>query len=135
LTRHPSKIPQRYLASLTITYDVLILYRITSPIHTTTTMPPTISHSLLKRADDNGFELPTPVIVLLIMIAAGFVVCMGFAIHSAFGFGPDNNKPKPMTVEQMEYMAEVKIRNLEALEREGRHARGGKRRMSGVVYD
>jgi hypothetical protein len=96
-------------------------------------MPPTMSH-LLKR--DNGFEMPTPVIVLLIMVAAGFVVCMGFAVHSAFGFGTDNNKPKPMTVEQMEYMAEVKIRNLEALEREGRHAKGGgMRRMSGVVYD
>lgn len=84
-----------------------------------------------------GFTLPPSIIILLIMLAASFLVCMGFAIHSAFGFGTDPNQPKPMSVEQMEYMAEVKVRNLEALQREGRSWMStGKRRVgdSETVY-
>lgn len=98
-------------------------------------MPPTMSH--LKRDDGNmGFTMPPSIIVLLVLVAAGFVVCCGFAIHSAFGFGPDANKPKPMNVEQLEYINEVRVRNLEAMEREGRLVRGyGKRRTDEVIYD
>lgn len=68
---------------------------------------------------------------------------MGYAIHQAFGFGPDNNRIKPLSAEQMEYMAEVRVRNMMALEHEGRKAWGEERereRRSGpsrgeVVYD
>jgi hypothetical protein len=105
--------------------------------HISTMAPSSPIHSFAKR-DNMGFELPPTIIVLLIMIAAGFVVCMGFAVHNAFGFGDNSNQPKPMTVEQMEYMAEVKVRNLEALQREGRHWQGSSKRRMGdseVVYD
>jgi hypothetical protein len=94
-------------------------------------------HTLLKREDNMGFLLPPTIIVLLIMLASGFCVAMGFAIHSAFGFGSDGNGFKPMSVEQQSYLAEVRIRNMEHLEREGRAAwgRGGGRREGEVVYD
>lgn len=72
---------------------------------------------LVKR--DQEYLLPKPVIVLLIMFGAGFVVCMGFAVHSAFGFGRNANVPKPMTNAQAEYMAEVRVRNMDALARAG----------------
>jgi hypothetical protein len=94
------------------------------------------THHFTKR-DNMGYAIPPTVIVLLIMVGAGFLVCMAYAVHSAFGFGQDRNEPKPPTVEQMEYMAEVKIRNLEAMQREGRVYMGhGKRREEGeVIYD
>lgn len=96
-----------------------------------------VTHHLSRRDENMGFTLPPSIIILLIMLAASFLVCMGFAIHSAFGFGTDPNQPKPMSVEQMEYMAEVKVRNLEALQREGRSWMStGKRRVgdSETVY-
>ncbi|KAH3903878.1 hypothetical protein HBI56_237350 [Parastagonospora nodorum] len=100
--------------------------------------PMPVTHQLARRDENMGFSLPPSIIILFIMLAAGFFVCMGFAIHSAFGFGPDPNQPKPMSVEQMEYMAEVKVRNLEALQREGRSwTSTGKRRVGEgeTVYD
>ncbi|OAL03981.1 hypothetical protein IQ06DRAFT_195859, partial [Phaeosphaeriaceae sp. SRC1lsM3a] len=81
-------------------------------------------HHLLKRDDNMGFELPPALIILLILIGAGFLVACGFAIHSAFGFGPNPNRIKPMSAEQMEYMAEVRIRNMTCLEQEGRRTWG-----------
>jgi hypothetical protein len=94
-------------------------------------------HSILKREDNMGFLLPPSIIVLLIMLAAIFVTCMAYAVHKTFGFGTDGDGFRPMSVEQMEYMAEVRIRNMEHLEVEGRRAWGGKmpRREGEVVYD
>lgn len=95
--------------------------------------PTPFTHHLTKRD-----ELPKPVIILLIMVGAIALVLLGFAIHSAFGFGgKDANTAKPMSVEQMEYMAEVKGRNLEALAREGRVAYrvDGRARGSETVYE
>lgn len=83
--------------------------------------------TILKRDDNNlGYELPPPVIVLLIMFGAGFVTCLGYAVHKVWGFGDDPNLPKPVSVEQMEYMNEVKARNMEAIEYESRVGRRGR---------
>lgn len=69
------------------------------------------------------------------MIGALMVLCMAYAVHHAWGFGPNPNAFKHMTVEQMEYMAEVRVRNTMNLEREGRWARGDARRREGeTVY-
>jgi hypothetical protein len=87
---------------------------------------------IVKRATDEYFA-PKPILVLLIIILALFVCAMGYAIHRNFGFGDDSNKYKPMGVEQMEYMAEVRVRNMDSLAWEGakdREARRGK----GVRY-
>lgn len=93
-------------------------------------------HHLLKRDDNMGFLLPPALIILLILLGAGFLVACGFAIHSAFGFGPDPNRFKHMSAEQMTYMAEVRVRNAMALEHEGRKGWGrGSRRTGDVVYD
>lgn len=76
-----------------------------------------MTHHFAKR--DEEYLLPKPVIVLLIMLGALLVVCMGFAIHSVFGFAKDGNGLKPMTNEQQEYMAEVRARNMDALAYQG----------------
>lgn len=120
--------------------------RINTPHHPFKMAPlSTTMHHLLKREDANmGFLFPPAVITLLICLGAGFLVCVGYAIHSAFGFGPDNNRIKPLSAEQMEYMTEVRVRNMMALEFEGRKAweagraaRSGPsgRREGEVVYD
>jgi hypothetical protein len=84
-------------------------------------MAPT--HHLLKRASDMGYDIPPTVIVLLIMFASLCVVCLGYATHKLLGFGTDGNGFKHITVEQMEYMAEVRVRNMASLQYEGRKAR------------
>lgn len=101
-------------------------------------MAPVHLHQLLKRDDNMGFLLPPAVIVLLVLIGSGFLVACGYAVHSAFGFGTNPNGIKPMSAEQMTYMAEVRVRNAMALEHEGRRAWGrdrGSRRTAEVVYD
>jgi hypothetical protein len=93
---------------------------------------------LVKRSDDNlGFAMPIGAIIILILVGALLVVCMGYAIHKTFGFPTDGNGFKDMSVAQMDYMAEVRIRNMEHLEQEGRRAWGGKRPIGQgeVVYD
>lgn len=77
--------------------------------------------ALVRR--DEEYLIPKPIIVLLIMIGAGFAVCMGYAIHSAFGFGRNTNELKPISSEQQEYMAEVRVRNMDALAYEGSKGR------------
>jgi hypothetical protein len=78
--------------------------------------------ALAKRDDE--FLIPKPVIVILIMLGAIFLVCCGYAVHSAFGFGTDHNKLKPLSNAQQEYMAEVRVRNMDALAYEGAVSRG-----------
>jgi hypothetical protein len=78
-----------------------------------------------------GYEIPPTVIVLLIVLGALFVVCMGYAVYSTFGFTQNGDGIKSMSVAQMEYMAEVRVRNMMALEYEGRAARGYGRRDGG----
>ena len=69
------------------------------------------------------------------MLAAVCVTCLAYAIHKTFGFGYNGNSIKPMSVEQMEYMAEVRVRNMDALAREGRLAwHAGKMRGNETVY-
>jgi hypothetical protein len=53
------------------------------------------------------------------MFGAIALVCCGYAVHSAFGFGKDTNELKPMSNAQQEYMAEVRVRNMDALAFEG----------------
>ena len=79
---------------------------------------------LMKRDDNNGFLLPESIIVLLIILGAGFFVCCGYAIHSAFGFGTDDNGIKSHSASQYEYMAEVRARNMDALARTGARSQG-----------
>ena len=82
--------------------------------------------------DDNGYELPFFVIVLLIIFAALCLVICGYAVHRTYGFKTDPNGLKPMSESQATYMAEVRIRNMNGLAYEGRRSqwtRNGKGRM------
>jgi hypothetical protein len=100
-------------------------------------MAPTTPLYLIKRGDDEGYALPKGAIIILVMVGALLLVCMGYAIHKTFGFSEDGNGFKNMSVAQMDYMAEVRIRNMEHLEQEGRKAWAGKKPIGQgeVVYD
>jgi hypothetical protein len=89
----------------------------------------TVHAAPLVKRDSSEYLLPKPVIVILIMLGSGLLVCVGFAIHSTFGFRPDGNDSKQMTPEQM-----VRVRNMERLMAEGAKYHSGPRRGE-VVYD
>ncbi|KAF2503010.1 hypothetical protein BU16DRAFT_533299 [Lophium mytilinum] len=71
------------------------------------------SHHLHKR-DNMGYAIPPSLIVLICMFGAGIMVCLGFAVHSQF-FGTSRNELPSMSPEQMDYMREVRERNMSAL--------------------
>jgi hypothetical protein len=107
---------------------------------TTTTLLATLINALrahatpLSKREDSEYIIPKPVIILLIMLGSGLCVCIGFAIHSTYGFRADGNDHKEMTPEQMEYMTEVRVRNMQKLMVEGAtHHKGPVR--GDVVYN
>lgn len=67
-------------------------------------------------------------------------MCVGFAVHSSFGFKSSGNGMKNMGAEQMEYMTEVRGRNLARMMAQGQLSRmegagpGGMRKGESV-YD
>lgn len=80
-----------------------------------------VTHRFVKR--DEEYLLPKPVIVLLIMFASMVVTMLGYATHRLWGFGEDHNGVRSISVGQQEYMAAVRVRNLQAMESESRKAR------------
>ena len=75
---------------------------------------------------ENGYALPTLVIVIIIIFGALCMVICGYAIHRTFGFRTDPNEFKHMSDSQATYMAEVRIRNMENLADEGRRSHWGR---------
>ena len=95
----------------------------------------TVNASPLSKRETSEYLIPKPVIVLLIRLGSGLLVCMGFAVHSTFGFKQDGNDPKGMSPEQMKYMTEVRVRNMDRLMAEGARHYKGPMRVGEVVYD
>jgi hypothetical protein len=102
-------------------------------------MAPTPPLHLLTKRDNMGFALHPSLIVLLVLLGAGFMVAAGYAINSAFGFREDGNGFKATSPEQMQYMADVRARNMDKMMSEGQRAwaRGeeSSRRTGDVVYN
>ncbi|CAG5163900.1 uncharacterized protein ALTATR162_LOCUS6574 [Alternaria atra] len=92
-----------------------------------------VTASPLAKRDD--YAIPPTVIVLLIMLGAGLVVCVGFAVNATFGFKETANGIKPMSQEQQEYMAEVRVMNMNALMAAGASSHRGGLKRGEVVYD
>lgn len=67
------------------------------------------------------------------MIASMCVTMLGYAIHRLWGFSKDGNGIKDFSASQREYMAEVKVRNLQAMEHEAKRARYEHARSKGWV--
>lgn len=88
---------------------------------------------LTKR--DAGYAIPEGAIIILILLSAGLLVCMGYAIHKTFGFRRNPNEFRHMSAEQQEYMAEVRVRNMQGLMVEGARSQKGGPRRGEVVYD
>lgn len=84
---------------------------------------------------DQEYAIPKALIVVVIMFGAAALVTVAYAIHRMFGFGRDGNGFKHISVEQTEYMMEVRARNMESMAYEGARsqwAAGGKGRAMGV---
>ncbi|KNG51724.1 hypothetical protein TW65_01121 [Stemphylium lycopersici] len=77
----------------------------------------------LTKRENSEYILPKPVIVLLIILGSGLAVCMGFAVHATFGFKESGSRMKSASAAQMEYMAEVRVRNMGSLMAEGKRSR------------
>ncbi|KAF2016705.1 hypothetical protein BU24DRAFT_208118 [Aaosphaeria arxii CBS 175.79] len=54
------------------------------------------------------------VVILIVLLAAGGVVCCGFAVCSLYGDN-DENKIKSISQEQAKYMAAVRSRTVKML--------------------
>lgn len=81
--------------------------------------------SPVKR-DNMGYAIHPLLIVLLIMLAAALVVCMGFAVNRLF-VGEESDGLRPRSVEQEQYMVDVRQRNLAILAQEGRRSQLGRK--------
>lgn len=76
----------------------------------------------LTKRDDT---VPPEAVVILVMLGALAVVFLGYAVHRLWGFREDGNGHKPRSVEQEQYMADVRMRNVDILAREVRGSRYG----------
>jgi len=76
----------------------------------------------LKRDDDDGYLIPKTAIVLLVMLGAGFVIAAAYGMHRVMGFGGhDKPQAKSMSIEQQQYMAGVRTRNVNMLREQLQH--------------
>lgn len=80
----------------------------------------------LAPRDEDGYALPKPVIVIIIIFGALCLVICGYAVHRTFGFRKDPNEFKHISDTQVTYMAEVRVRNMENLAHEGRRSQWGR---------
>jgi hypothetical protein len=107
---------------------------VTTAILLFTILHPATASPLTKRSGDD-YPIPIGAIIILILLGAGLVVCMGYAIHKTFGFKNNPNYFKPLSLEQQEYMAEVRVRNMNGLMAEGARSHKGGLQRGEVVYD
>lgn len=81
-------------------------------------MPPLNHHLLPRGSNDNGTansNLSDGAIIIIVLVAAGFAVLVGFSI-TRFYFDKDQpDKARPLGDEQLQYMHSVRRRNLEFL--------------------
>lgn len=76
----------------------------------------------LQKRDNMGYAIAPSLIILLILLASAAIVTCGYAVHRLMGLSEPDNAYKPRSVEQEDYMREVRSRNIEALMSEGRRA-------------
>ena len=84
----------------------------------------------LEKRDNMGFLIPPSAIVLLVMLGAGCLVCCGYAVWRLMEGSEGATGFKPRTVEQEQYMADVRTRNMEALAYGVRQSRFGPKRKA-----
>jgi hypothetical protein len=87
-------------------------------------MAPAHMASLMKRQDDE-YAIPKMAIVILCMLGAVVALVMAFAASRLF-MSESTDGIRPYPVEQHEYMAEVRTRNLDILEGEARRSMYGR---------
>ncbi|KAF1952188.1 hypothetical protein CC80DRAFT_495530 [Byssothecium circinans] len=75
-----------------------------------------------KRDEIAGFDIPPLVIVLLCMVASGILLVMCYGV-ARFAFPDETQGPKEASAAQLDYMREVRARNLDGLMADGAHAR------------
>lgn len=91
-------------------------------------MPPMLR---LTKRDGEDFFLPKLLMVWFVVLCALVGTLLAYAVHRVWGFDTDDAE-KELSPEQHAYMAEVRMRNLRAMEGESRRARFGKDRQGHV---
>ncbi|KAF2241221.1 hypothetical protein BU26DRAFT_404012, partial [Trematosphaeria pertusa] len=66
--------------------------------------------TMLEKRDNMGFAIPPAAIILLVMLGAAFLVCMGFAVARFLVDDKDDTWTR-RPVAQDDYMREVRARN------------------------
>jgi hypothetical protein len=92
-------------------------------------MPP--PHPLFPRGKNasgtDNSNLSDGAIIIIVLVAAGFAVLIGFSI-TRFYFDKDQpDKARPLGDEQLQYMHAVRRRNLDGLQGSGSGRKGGYR--------
>jgi hypothetical protein len=75
-----------------------------------------------EKRDNMGYAIHPSLIVLLILLAAAALVTCGYAVNRLVGIEESPNGFKARTVEQDDYMREVRSRNVDGLMSEGKRA-------------
>jgi hypothetical protein len=88
--------------------------------------------SPIMKRDNMGYAIPPMAIVVLCLFGAGVLVVMGYAASRMFMTEDDSNAIKPLTVDQHEYMATVRARNLDVLQHEAHRSLYGGRGKTAV---
>jgi hypothetical protein len=78
--------------------------------------------------------LPDSVVVLFVIMGAGAACIVGYSIHRLF-FGPSDfeNSDRSPSTEQLQYMADVRRRNVEGLKFEANQGRSGTSTLATMV--
>lgn len=74
----------------------------------------------LEKRDNMGYLIPPLVIVLLVVLGAFLLAISGYAVNRLLGITEAPNGYRARTVEQDDYMREVRHRNLNGLIGKGR---------------
>jgi hypothetical protein len=67
------------------------------------------------KRDDDGYVIPKGAIVVLVILGSGLLVCMGYAVYHLSGGEDKSDGYKARSVEQDDYMREVRQTTLNNL--------------------
>ena len=109
----------------TIEHIEAIRLTILVPPSKTKTMAPILFSTIMKRDDE--YAIPKMAIVILCMLGSGFLIAMMYAASRLF-MVDSTDGIKPISMEQHEYLATVRARNLDTLQSEAHMSMYGHRR-------
>jgi len=77
----------------------------------------------LEKRDNMGFQIAPTLIIFLVILGAGFLVCVGFAIMRFYGEDADQTNWTQRSPEQDAYMKQVRERSWRRLPKYGQSSK------------